>query len=94
MMLEPLYARIKARLDQGDSTSSYTARLAEQGRERIVRKLSEESLETAMEFLRDDKEGLVRESADLLYHLAVAWAVAGVTPSMIAEELERRQKRG
>ena len=38
-----------------------------------------------------DHDALVGESADLLYHLLVLWADAGVTPAEIWAELDRRE---
>ena len=41
--------------------------------------------------IKADHVGLIKESADLLYHLNVLWAAAGVTPSEVYAELERRE---
>ena len=43
-----------------------------------------------IEALNDDKERLVSESADLLYHLLVVWAAANLDPEDIWAELDRR----
>jgi phosphoribosyl-ATP pyrophosphohydrolase len=39
--------------------------------------------------LKSDREGAIRESADVLYHLAGLWAELGVTPSNIWQEMDR-----
>ena len=57
----------------------------------IARKLGEESLEAVIEAVRGDSAALNRESADLLYHLLVLWAAAGLSPDDVAAELARRE---
>jgi phosphoribosyl-ATP pyrophosphohydrolase len=74
-----------------DPQSSYTARLFSRGRAKIAQKLGEEAIEAVIEGVANDPTALVRESADLLYHLLVLWAAAGISPADIAAELTRRE---
>ena len=74
-----------------DPESSYTARLFTRGRAKIAQKLGEEAIETVIEGVADNPAALVGESADLLYHLLVLWAAAGVSPADVAAELVRRE---
>ncbi len=74
-----------------DPESSYTARLLARGRAKIAQKLGEEAIETVIEGVADNPGALVGESADLLYHLLVLWAAAGVSPADVAAELVRRE---
>ena len=74
-----------------DPESSYTARLFTRGRAKIAQKLGEEAIETVIEGVADNPGALVGESADLLYHLLVLWAAAGVSPADVAAELVRRE---
>jgi phosphoribosyl-ATP pyrophosphohydrolase len=74
-----------------DPQSSYTARLFARGRAKIAQKLGEEAVEAVIEGVRDDPKALIGESADLLYHLLVLWAAAGVSPDDVAAELARRE---
>jgi phosphoribosyl-ATP pyrophosphohydrolase len=74
-----------------DPESSYTARLFARGRAKIAQKLGEEAIETVIEGVADNPGALVGESADLLYHLLVLWAAAGVSPADVAAELVRRE---
>jgi phosphoribosyl-ATP pyrophosphohydrolase len=74
-----------------DPDSSYTAKLFARGRPKIAQKLGEEAVEAVIEGVRGDPAALTRESADLLYHLLVLWADAGVTPDDVAAELARRE---
>jgi phosphoribosyl-ATP pyrophosphohydrolase len=75
-----------------DPESSYTARLFARGRAKIAQKLGEEAVETVIEGVGDNPAALVGESADLLYHLLVLWAAAGVSPADVATELSRRER--
>lgn len=74
-----------------DPETSYTARLFSRGRAKIVQKLGEEAVEAVIEGIAGDKQKLVGESADLLYHLLVLWADIGVSPAEVAAELARRE---
>src|ERR1700752_4616241 len=74
-----------------DPPSSYTARLFTRGPVKIAQKLGEEAVETVIEGVRNNPTALVGESADLLYHLLVLWASAGVSPADVAAELIRRE---
>jgi len=50
---------------------SYTAKLLSQGIEKCAKKVGEEAVETALAAVSEDREHLVAEAADLLYHLLV-----------------------
>ena len=76
-----------------DSSTSYTAKLFEQGRVKCAKKLGEEAVETSLAAVAEDKAALIGESADLLYHLLVLWAVCDVTPSDVYAALEAREGR-
>ncbi|HKT20897.1 MAG TPA: phosphoribosyl-ATP diphosphatase [Stellaceae bacterium] len=87
-ILDRLFAIIAARRG-GDPAVSYTAKLFAAGMPRIAQKLGEEAIETVIAAVKGDA-GLVNESADLLYHLLVLWAEAGVAPAEIWSALEAR----
>jgi len=74
-----------------DPAVSYTARLLARGRAKVAQKFGEEAVEAVIEGAGGDREALIRESADVLYHLLVLWAVAGLDPNDIAAELARRE---
>jgi phosphoribosyl-ATP pyrophosphohydrolase len=76
-----------------DPQASYTARLFSRGRAKIAQKLGEEAVEAVIEGVRGDPQALIGESADLLYHLLVLWADAGVLPADVAAELACREGR-
>jgi phosphoribosyl-ATP pyrophosphohydrolase len=70
--------------------SSWTAKLVAKGMPVAAKKLGEEAVETVIAAVGHDNEGLVEESADLLYHWLVVLKIAGVPLSSVLEELERR----
>jgi phosphoribosyl-ATP pyrophosphohydrolase len=88
--LARLWATIEARRGASAETS-YTAKLLAAGPAGVARKLGEESLEAIIEAVKGDSGALTRESADVLYHLLVLWAAAGLTPDDVAAELTRRE---
>lgn len=75
---------------EADAGTSYVASLYAKGTVKIVNKVIEESVETGVEALNDDKEKLASESADLLFHLMVLWAHLGVTPDDVFAVLDKR----
>ena len=89
-VLDRLWQIIQSRRN-ADPQSSYTARLFARGRAKIAQKLGEEAVETVIEGVGENSSALVAESADLIYHLLVLWAAAGVSPADVAAELARRE---
>src|SRR5258708_13821252 len=89
-VLERVYAVIESRKGR-DPADSYTAKLFHRGTGKIAQKLGEEAVELVIEAMRGDRTRIVAESADLLYHLLVLWADAGVGPDEIWTELARRE---
>ncbi len=87
-ILDRLFITIAARRG-GDPALSYTAKLFAAGTPRIAQKLGEEAVETVIAAVKGES-GLIGESADLLYHLLVLWADAGVAPSEVWRALESR----
>jgi phosphoribosyl-ATP pyrophosphohydrolase len=88
--LDRLYRAILARRG-ADPETSYTAKLFHRGRAKIAQKLGEEAVETVIEAITDDKEKIASESADLLYHLMVLWADAGLMPDDVYAVLAARE---
>jgi phosphoribosyl-ATP pyrophosphohydrolase len=88
--LDRLWQIIQSRRG-ADPQSSYTARLFARGRAKIAQKLGEEAVEAVIEGVGDNPAALVGESADLIYHLLVLWAAAGISPADVAAELARRE---
>jgi len=88
-VLDELYSVIESRkreLPEG----SYTAYLFQQGLDKMLKKLGEESSETIIAAKNEDRDALVRESCDLLYHLLVLLAEREVSLAEVRDELSRR----
>lgn len=89
-VLDRLYDTLAARKG-ADPSQSYTAKLFAKGRPKIAQKLGEEAVETVIEALRDDPDAIASESADLLYHLTVLWADAGLKPERVWAKIAERE---
>jgi phosphoribosyl-ATP pyrophosphohydrolase len=88
--LDRLFATIAARKG-ADPAGSYTAKLLAAGVETCAKKFGEEAVETVIAAIKTDKTELARESADVLYHLAVLWAAAGLAPEDVYAVLKARE---
>ena len=90
-VIEELFAVIQDR-KQAMPEGSYTADLFRGGADRISQKVIEEAGETALAGARGDKEHLVEEAADLVYHTLVLLASAGAKPEDVWEQLRKRRR--
>jgi phosphoribosyl-ATP pyrophosphohydrolase len=89
-VLDRLEATIRARRG-GDAGSSYVASLFGKGRAKIAQKVGEEAVETVIAACGSDDGAIVPEAADLLFHLAVLLADAGLSLDDVRSELARRE---
>jgi phosphoribosyl-ATP pyrophosphohydrolase/phosphoribosyl-AMP cyclohydrolase len=80
------------RADAADPGASYTARLLAGGIDTVCKKVGEEATEVVLAAKGAERDRVVYESADLLYHLAVLWRQAGVGVNEVAAELARRRR--
>jgi len=71
---------------------SYTTYLFEEGIDKILKKVGEESAEVIIASKNDPDQELVYETADLVYHMLVLLAARGIEPDQIREELKKRHK--
>jgi phosphoribosyl-ATP pyrophosphohydrolase len=67
-----------------------TARLLASSTRKTAQKVIEEAGEVAIEAVKHHTRGIVRESADLLYHLVALWHRAGIDPADIWTEMRSR----
>jgi phosphoribosyl-ATP pyrophosphohydrolase len=86
--LDRLAAIIKARRNAAPEESYTKQLLAEPIKP--AKKVGEEGVEVAIAAIAQDKDALVSETADLLYHLLVLLESRDVTLDEVCEELERR----
>ena len=68
--IHDLAVTIDARVASGGE-ASYTKKLLDKGAEHCAKKLGEEAIETVIAAVENDRNQLIAESADLLYHLLV-----------------------
>ena len=73
-----------------DKKNSYTSTLLN-NKNLLAKKIGEESIEVILEYLGNNKNKIIRESADLLYHLCVIWISADIKPADVWLELHRRR---
>jgi phosphoribosyl-ATP pyrophosphohydrolase len=73
-------------------SESRTAKLFRDGVQKMTKKLVEEAIEVGLDAVQMNRESVVLESADMLYHLAVIWAECGVTPGEVMNEIDRRER--
>lgn len=89
-VLARLFAVIESRRG-GDPGSSYVAMRLARGTPDMARKVGEEAVETVIAALERDPAALAEESADLLFHLMILWADAGIAPEQVYAALARRE---
>ncbi|WP_019517804.1 phosphoribosyl-ATP diphosphatase [Sphingomonas sp. Mn802worker] len=92
-ILDRLQATIAERKG-ADAGASYTASLFHKGRGRIAQKLGEEATETIIAAMGDNPHAIVPEAADLIYHLLVLLADAGLSLGDVRMELAKREGLG
>src|SRR6201981_2492351 len=75
-----------------DPSTSRTARLLRSGRSKMAKKLAEEAGEGVLDSMLGDREAVIKESADLIYHLIVLWIATGIRPEDVWKEMDRRER--
>ena len=70
---------------------SHSARLLSRGPAKVAQKFGEEAVECLIEAVAGNRDGVIAESADVLYHLIVLWVVSDIRPEEVWEELKRRE---
>ncbi|KMT66580.1 bifunctional phosphoribosyl-AMP cyclohydrolase/phosphoribosyl-ATP diphosphatase HisIE [Catenovulum maritimum] len=76
-----------------DPESSYTAHLYSRGVKRISQKVGEEGVEVALAATSGDKDELICESADLLYHLTVLLQSMDLSLTDVIDKLKERHAK-
>lgn len=88
--IDRLYARLESRRS-ADEAQSYTASLLAKGKPECARKVGEEAIETVIAVTSQDRTAVIKETADLLYHLLVLWLASDIRPAEIYAELAARE---
>jgi phosphoribosyl-ATP pyrophosphohydrolase len=87
--IHDLEARVHERA-AASAEQSYTRKLIDKGVAHCAKKLGEEAVETALAAVTDDREHLIAEAADLLYHLLVVLEVRGIRLAEVEAALAAR----
>lgn len=87
-----LYSLVQSRKRERPA-GSYSTYLFDQGLDKILKKVGEESAETIIAAKNEDPGALVSETADLLYHLIVLLVQRGVSLGEVRDELVSRSSK-
>ena len=90
--LDDLAAIINER-SSASAASSYTKSLLDSGIERVAKKFGEEAVETVIASMAGDKDALVNETADVLYHLLVLLRCCDIPLDAVMTELGQRTRQ-
>lgn len=91
-VLKSLYGVVESRKRERPK-DSYTTYLFDQGLDKILKKIGEESAETIIAAKNEDRDALVKESSDLLYHLMVLFVERGLSLEEVSAELRERSTK-
>ena len=92
-LLDRLYDLIKERKENRPA-GSYTTYLFNEGLDKILKKVGEESTETIVAAKNNEDDRLIAEVSDLVYHLIVLLVARGISLDQIRAELGRRRTGG
>ena len=90
--LNDLEKRVQDRA-KADPGASYTRTLVDRGMAHCAKKLGEEAVEVAIAAIAEDRDRVVAETADLLYHLLVVLHARGIPFAEVEGELARRTQQ-
>ncbi|SIQ93233.1 phosphoribosyl-ATP pyrophosphatase /phosphoribosyl-AMP cyclohydrolase [Halanaerobium kushneri] len=90
-VIDFLYDLILSRKEEMPE-GSYTTYLFEEGIDKILKKVGEESAEVIIASKNEPDDELIFETADLVYHMLVLLAERGINPAQIRKELKKRHK--
>ena len=88
-VLDNLYHTIQERKND-DPSKSYTAKLLQGEENSMLKKIVEEAGEFTFAIKDNDKEEIVYEAADIVYHMMVALASKNIDPDQVKQEIARR----
>jgi phosphoribosyl-ATP pyrophosphohydrolase len=90
--LYDLEKRVRDRA-QASADVSYTRKLLDRGLAQCAKKLGEEAVEAAIAAIAEDRQRMVAEAADVLYHLLVVLHARGITLDEVDAELGARTRQ-
>jgi phosphoribosyl-ATP pyrophosphohydrolase len=89
-VLDRLWSVVVSRRSAAPAVS-HSARLLSRGTAKVAQKFGEEAVECLIEAVAGNRDAVIAESADVLYHLIVLWVSADVSPDEVWAELTRRE---
>jgi phosphoribosyl-ATP pyrophosphohydrolase len=93
MILDDITGVIRER-QENPSPESYVSSLFAKGKDEILKKIGEESVEVIIASKAGDRSHIVHELADLWFHCLVLMTAEGIAPDDIFGELENRFGKG
>lgn len=90
MKLEELYAVIQKRIREKQE-GSYVASVIAEGVDRAIQKVGEEAVEVVIAAKNGERQRIISESADLLFHLLILLAMQDISLEDIGNELDARK---
>ena len=88
-IIKELFTVLKQRKKISEK-QSYTSHLIKNP-EILAKKIGEEATELIIDVIKKNKQGAIKESADLIYHILVIWVSLGINPDEIWNELSSRK---
>jgi len=89
--IEELFNRLGDKVNI-DPKVSYTAKLINEP-ELLAKKIGEETTELIIDFIKNNKKGIIHESADIIYHLLALWVAMNVHPKDVWSEWSKRKTK-
>jgi len=89
--LKELSAIVRKRIIEKPK-DSYISKLLKKGKVKIANKLGEEAVETVSAFLAEEKNQVIEESADLIFHLIVLLEYSGLSFEDVIKILKKRME--
>ena len=89
-VIEQVFSLIEERKDNTKKINSYTSSLFKEGLDKILSKIKEECDESIEASKFKNKENIIYEFTDLLYHMMVALSFHDINIQDIFQELEKR----
>jgi phosphoribosyl-ATP pyrophosphohydrolase len=90
--LHDLEKRVQMRA-QESADVSYTRKLLDRGVAQCAKKLGEEAVEAAIAAISEDRDRVIGEAADVLYHLLVVLHARGIKLDEVEAELGARTRQ-
>jgi phosphoribosyl-ATP pyrophosphohydrolase len=90
--LHELEKRVRERA-QASADVSYTRKLLDRGVDHCAKKFGEEAIEAAIAAVAEDRDRMIAEAADVLYHLLVVLHARGVSLADVEAALAERTRQ-